>query len=896
MVLGLSKMKNLYILYIITVLNLIKSETVFVPDQFSTIQEAIDFSSDSDSIIVSAGVYFEQINFQGKSLVISSRYQIDNDTLLIGLTVIDAGNNGSVVTFDNQENDQSILQGFTIQNGIGNYEDPDDNGTFYNYGGGIYCKNSDPTIKNCVIKDNSGNEGGGGGVFCYNSSPKFFECTISSNITDDLGGGVYARVNSSPEFYDCLIIENEAEYGGGCYFRDESNPILQNTSVENNLANNSGGGMSIKDDADLIVLSSSISNNETDGIGGGVYITNASPSFEFVLIANNSSSSGAGAYIRNESNVSFSNLTLVNNVAALNGNAIYLRDGSNVILNNSIIWENEDLQIYFRDSGDEVTLDVTYSTIQDGLGGIEDNNNGEINWGMGNIYDAPLFCNSLSGNYYLRSISPCIDAGIGGSTMGCYESDCESIVWFIDTQGSDLNDGSLENPFESIERAIDASINGDTIRLNPGNYFGPINFDGKDIVLESRAFELNDTSLIRDTQYLPGPNGNSCLTLSGNQNNGGTLRGLTFRGGSDLKGGGIKLENCSPTLSDLIFEENNAENGGGLYLVESDAVLKNLLFKNNTANYGGGLYIENSEPYIQNLTLDNNISYWGGGAYFKSSNTIVQEGKILNNESFIEGGGIYIDGGSLNAEGISFEYNNGFDFGGAISATESIIDLNHSTFVHNISGTGSVFSLYSSIFSIRNSILWDNSISYFYAPAENGLSSLTFEFVNMENGENSINTLEDVILENVFSVTDQDPLFCDFENKIFTLRENSPCRTFSESGGIIGAYLDDCEYLSMVEGTINLDKFKLSQNYPNPFNPDTKLDLLIPKGKNFSLKIYDINGVMIKNLKSGIGNGNILSVKWDATNSYGKKVSSGFYTARLYVEGNYKNINMVYIK
>ena len=87
---------------------------------------------------------------------------------------------------------------------------------------------------------------------------------------------------------DCLIIENEAEYGGGCYFRDESNPILQNTSVENNLGNNSGGGMSIKDDADLIVLSSSISNNETDGIGGGVYITNASPSFEFVLIAKNS--------------------------------------------------------------------------------------------------------------------------------------------------------------------------------------------------------------------------------------------------------------------------------------------------------------------------------------------------------------------------------------------------------------------------------------------------------------------------------------------------------------------------------------------------------------------------------------------------------------------------------
>ena len=48
----------------------------------------------------------------------------------------------------------------------------------------------------------------------------------------------------------------------------------------------------------------------------------------------------------------------------------------------------------------------------------------------------------------------------------------------------------------------------------------------------------------------------------------------------------------------------------------------------------------------------------------------------------------------------------------------------------------------------------------------------------MENGENSINTLEDVILENVLSVTDQDPLFCDFENKIFTLREKLTLQNF----------------------------------------------------------------------------------------------------------------------
>ena len=101
----------------------------------------------------------------------------------------------------------------------------------------------------------------------------------------------------------------------------------------------------------------------------------------------------------------------------------------------------------------------------------------------------------------------------------------------------------------------------------------------------------------------------------------------------------------------------------------------------------------------------------------------------------------------------------------------------------------------------------------------------------------------------------------------------------------------------MVEGTINLDKFKLSQNYPNPFNPDTKLDLLIPKGKNFSLKIYDINGVMIKDLKRGIGNGNILSVNGMQQTHMEKRCRVVFtlhvYTLRGIIK---ENINMVYTK
>ena len=278
-------MKYYYLIFIIPFLSILKSDIHLVPDEFESIQDAIDFSSNNDSIIVSPGVYFETIDFQGKLIVISSRYLLDNDSLLIGLTIIDAENTGSVVTFDNQETNNSILQGFTIQGGNGNYEDPDDNGSYYNYGGGIYFENSDPIIKDCIIQNNTGDEGGGGGLFCYNSSPKFYNCLIINNFTDDLGGGLYARVNSSPEIYNSIFSGNNAEYGGACYFRDESSPILENVIIEQNSANNSGGGMSVKDNVNLSVSSTQIKNNTTNGIGGGIYITNADPTFYYTLIA-----------------------------------------------------------------------------------------------------------------------------------------------------------------------------------------------------------------------------------------------------------------------------------------------------------------------------------------------------------------------------------------------------------------------------------------------------------------------------------------------------------------------------------------------------------------------------------------------------------------------------------
>ena len=138
------KMKIQLYFFLFTMLSFLRAETFYVPGDFSLIQSAINAASNTDSILVWPGLYEETLDFDGKEIVVSSLYFIANDSLLIESTVLDADENGSVVSFASGESNESILQGFTIQNGTGNNEDPDGNGTYYNYGGGIYCENSDP--------------------------------------------------------------------------------------------------------------------------------------------------------------------------------------------------------------------------------------------------------------------------------------------------------------------------------------------------------------------------------------------------------------------------------------------------------------------------------------------------------------------------------------------------------------------------------------------------------------------------------------------------------------------------------------------------------------------------------------------------------------------------------
>ncbi|MDY6857447.1 MAG: right-handed parallel beta-helix repeat-containing protein [Thermodesulfobacteriota bacterium] len=168
---------------------------IYVPADYLTIQEAINNAINGDTIHVSPGTYTENINFQGKAISIVSTDGPE-------VTLIDGGALDVVVTFWNNEGNDSILDGFTITNGNGGF------------GGGIGCIEAGPTINNCIITANIGYWGGGN--FFWGRTPNITNCIIADNIADDSGAGIYCGSNALITVTNCTISDNAAaNYGGG---------------------------------------------------------------------------------------------------------------------------------------------------------------------------------------------------------------------------------------------------------------------------------------------------------------------------------------------------------------------------------------------------------------------------------------------------------------------------------------------------------------------------------------------------------------------------------------------------------------------------------------------------------------------------------------------------------
>ena len=87
---------------------------------------------------------------------------------------------------------------------------------------------------------------------------------------------------------------------------------------------------------------------------------------------------------------------------------------------------------------------------------------------------------------------------------------------------------------------------------------------------------------------------------------------------------------------------------------------------------------------------------------------------------------------------------------------------------------------------------------------------------------------------------------------------------------------------SLETSTIIPNQTGLLTNFPNPFNPETWIPYQLAKPAEVTLTIYDIRGVVVRELKlghqpAGFYHNRSRAIHWDGRNAFGEKVATGVY-------------------
>lgn len=228
---------------------------IHVPADQPNIQAGINAAQNGDTVLVAPGTYYENINFSGKGILVTSSGGAK-------ATIIDGGGISSVVTFDSNETSASVLSGFTVQNGDAQE------------GGGVQVEGASPTIQNNIIQNNRGINGGGGIGLGF-ASPLIDHNIIRANTQDSGysggigGGGISVRGASTAQIMGNTIQSNTwpTAFGGGISLFGAGAVIIQNNLFIGNTCYDSGNAIAMANDVSgtLIVQNVFIGNNSING-------------------------------------------------------------------------------------------------------------------------------------------------------------------------------------------------------------------------------------------------------------------------------------------------------------------------------------------------------------------------------------------------------------------------------------------------------------------------------------------------------------------------------------------------------------------------------------------------------------------------------------------------------
>lgn len=236
-----------------------QAKIIRVPADSPTIREGIRTSSNGDTVLVSPGEYFENINFRGKKIVVTSLWYLDRDTSFIRTTIINGSqplhpDSASCAIFSSGEDASTVLQGFTLTGGTGTKWRDIHNGFSYREGGGILIELSSPVIRYNLIINN--------------------KAIATTGGVQSAGGGGIRIGDGNPQILNNIIAYNQGKYGAGIVLNYTGVTIRNNLIAFNTGSNQFYGGSGIWSynvhgaDERIIENNTIVSNEASTGTGG----------------------------------------------------------------------------------------------------------------------------------------------------------------------------------------------------------------------------------------------------------------------------------------------------------------------------------------------------------------------------------------------------------------------------------------------------------------------------------------------------------------------------------------------------------------------------------------------------------------------------------------------------
>jgi len=238
-----------------------------------SLQKAVDSTTvlpGIDTVLVLDGTYHLAINpyesgFRGLVMRDSVVLLGENGALSCTLTALseDKSDTAWYVIFCYQVGNPSVIEGFTIKDGNMSYN--------FGGGGGICIAQSNITVLNNRIINNSSNYDGGGVLIDNYSYAILRNNQITNNHTHILGGGILVQASSTAELVGNQINDNSTDqFGGGLCLHADANALLRNNQICRNMAHREGGGIFLFFDSAINLSRDIIAVNIAD-TGGAFY-------------------------------------------------------------------------------------------------------------------------------------------------------------------------------------------------------------------------------------------------------------------------------------------------------------------------------------------------------------------------------------------------------------------------------------------------------------------------------------------------------------------------------------------------------------------------------------------------------------------------------------------------